>query len=153
MQLMQLRDDAVVARYDDVRLAFLQSALNAGQGKNCVVTVGAANTGHAAQGMAVGADRPHVAAMSVQSQRQSSRQRPPFRSHNQHGLLGFSQIKDSLNALPYSLPALNPTHLSQQGLLSTICDKPGAITSQYEKHYVILFATADGVRERRSESA
>jgi hypothetical protein len=98
---MQLRDDAVVARHDDIRLALMHSALNAGEGEYCAVTVRAANAGYARQGMAIGADCPHVAAMSVQSQSQSSRQRPPFSGHKQYGSLGFTQINYSLGFESY----------------------------------------------------
>jgi hypothetical protein len=79
-----LRHDAIVAWYDEVRLAFAKCAANSRQRERSAIPVDATNAGYVGQGMARGTDSVYVAAISEQRCRQSSRQGPPFSGHYQH---------------------------------------------------------------------
>jgi hypothetical protein len=72
MKRMQLRHDAVIAGYDDIRCAVSKGAAEIGERKYSTITIGLSNAGDVGQGMTGGTDSSHVAAMSLQGRSQSS---------------------------------------------------------------------------------
>jgi len=78
MERMQLQHHPVVAGNDDIRAALAERAPKAGQRGYSPVIVGMLDTGYVGHGMSNRTNGVDVAAVSMQRNRQSGRQRPPF---------------------------------------------------------------------------
>jgi hypothetical protein len=78
VERMQLRHHPIVAGYDDIRPAVVQSAPNAGEREYPAVLVYTVNSRDMGQGVFRGAQGAHSTTQPVQRRAQSRRQRPPL---------------------------------------------------------------------------